>query len=99
VVCQDLAASDRASIDVRLRDANDRRWLVGSAISASRHRGHNQRKNSQKQTISRAEAPIRTSENAELVLQGKRLEQEISTRRPRRSDGSARPGWRLASSV
>ena len=30
VVFQD-AASDRASIDVRLRDANDRRWLAGSA--------------------------------------------------------------------
>jgi hypothetical protein len=43
-----------------------------------------------KQTISRAEAPIRTSKNAELVAQGKRLEQEVSTRRPSRSEGSAR---------
>ena len=47
-----------------------------------------------KQTISRPEAPLRTSENAELVAQGKRLEQEVSTRRPSRSAGSARPDGR-----
>ena len=46
-----------------------------------------------KQTVSRAEAPIGTSEDAELV--GKSLEQEVSTCRPIRSDGSTRPddGW------
>jgi hypothetical protein len=45
-----------------------------------------------KQTVSRAEAPIGTSEDAELVAQGKNLEQEVSTRRPSRSAGSTRPG-------
>jgi hypothetical protein len=44
-----------------------------------------------KQTVSRAEAPIRTGENAELVAQGKRLEQEVSARRASRSEGSTRP--------
>jgi len=43
------------------------------------------------QTVSRAEAPIGTSEDAELVAQGKSLEQEVSTRRPSRSEGSTRP--------
>jgi hypothetical protein len=41
-----------------------------------------------KQTVSRAKAPLRTSEDAELVAQGKSLEQEVSTRRPGRSDRS-----------
>ncbi|MGH9372459.1 MAG: hypothetical protein ACRD15_13085 [Vicinamibacterales bacterium] len=34
------------------------------------------------QTVSWANAPIRTSADAELVAQGKSLEQEVSTRRP-----------------
>ena len=33
-----------------------------------------------KQTVSRAKAPMRTREDAELVAQGKRLEQEVYTR-------------------
>jgi hypothetical protein len=45
-----------------------------------------------KQTVSGAEAPFRTSETAELMAQGKRLEQEISTRRLSRSKGSPHPG-------
>jgi len=44
-----------------------------------------------KQTISAAEAPTRTNENRELVAQGKRLEQEVSTCRPSRSRVSAGP--------
>jgi hypothetical protein len=43
-----------------------------------------------KQAVSRAEALIRTSENAELVA-GKRLEDEVSAPRARRSAGSTRP--------
>jgi hypothetical protein len=34
---------------------------------------------------------MRTREDAELVAQGKSLEQEVSTRRPGRSDRSTRP--------
>ncbi|MGH9373095.1 MAG: hypothetical protein ACRD15_16365 [Vicinamibacterales bacterium] len=34
------------------------------------------------QTVNWAKAPIRTSEDAELVAQGKSFEQEVSTRRP-----------------
>jgi hypothetical protein len=41
--------------------------------------------------VSWAEALIRTSEDAELVAQGKSLEQEVSTRHPSRSEGSTRP--------
>jgi len=37
------------------------------------------------QTVSWAEAPIRASEDAELVAQGKSLEHEVSTRRSGRS--------------
>ena len=44
-----------------------------------------------KQTVSRAEALIGTSEDAELVAQGKRLEQEVSARRARRSERSTHP--------
>src|SRR5438067_181681 len=40
------------------------------------------------QMVSRAEAPIRTSEDAELVAQRNRLEQEISARRPSRWEDS-----------
>jgi len=90
VVGQAVAASDRASIGLRLRDANNRPWLAGSA-SALVATGRQPPQEEPKQTIRRAEAPIRTSENAELVAQGRRLEQEVSTRRPSRSDGSARP--------
>jgi len=43
-----------------------------------------------KQTTSWAEAPIRTSEDTELVAQGKSLEQEVSTRRTKRSEGTNR---------
>jgi len=44
-----------------------------------------------KQTVSWAKAFLRTSEDAQLVMQGKSLEQEVSTRRPSRSDRSPRP--------
>jgi hypothetical protein len=43
------------------------------------------------QPVSWAKAPTRTSEDAKLVAQGKSLEQEVSTRRPSRSDRSTRP--------
>jgi hypothetical protein len=43
-----------------------------------------------KQTVIWAKAFLRTSEDAELVMQGKSLEQEVSAR-PRRSDCSTRP--------
>src|SRR5438094_10676063 len=43
------------------------------------------------QPVSWAKAFIRTSEDAELVAQGNGLEQEVSTRRPSRSDRSTRP--------
>ena len=44
-----------------------------------------------KQTVSWAKAPVGTSEDAELVVQGKNLEQQVSTRRLNRSDRSPRP--------
>jgi hypothetical protein len=44
-----------------------------------------------KQPVSWAKAPIRTSEDAELVAQGKSLEQEVSARRPSLSVRSTRP--------
>jgi S-formylglutathione hydrolase FrmB len=44
-----------------------------------------------KQPVSWANALIRTSEDAELVVQGESLEQEVSTRRLSRSDRSPRP--------
>jgi hypothetical protein len=43
------------------------------------------------QTVSRAKAPLRTSEDAELVSEGKSLKQEVSTRHSGRSDRSPRP--------
>jgi hypothetical protein len=42
-------------------------------------------------TVSWAKAPVGTSQDAELVAQGKNLEQEVSTRRPSRLDPSTRP--------
>jgi len=54
--------------------------------------GPKPRQKQPKQPVSWAKAPIRTSEDAELVAQGKSLEQELSTRRrPSRSDRIARP--------
>jgi len=44
-----------------------------------------------KHPVSWAKALIRTSEDAELAAQGKSLEQEVSTRRPSRSDRCTRP--------
>jgi hypothetical protein len=51
-----------------------------TSTSASLHRGHNLRSSDQKQTVSPAKAPMRTREDAELVTQGKRLEEEVYTR-------------------
>jgi hypothetical protein len=42
------------------------------------------------QTVGRTEAPIRTREDAELVAQGQRLEQEVSTRRLSQPQASIR---------
>jgi len=42
-----------------------------------------------KQTVSWAKAFLRTSEDAELVMQGKSLEQQVSTRR--QADRTAAP--------
>jgi hypothetical protein len=44
-----------------------------------------------KQPVSWAKAFLRTSEDTQLVMQGEGLEQEVSTRRPTRSDRSTRP--------
>jgi hypothetical protein len=44
-----------------------------------------------KQTVSWAKAFLRTSEDSQLVMQGKSLEQEVSARRLRRSGRSTRP--------
>jgi hypothetical protein len=44
-----------------------------------------------KQTVRWAKAPIRTSEDAQLVAQGKTLEQEVPACRRGRSDRSAGP--------
>jgi len=44
-----------------------------------------------KQPVSWAKALIRTREDAELVMQRKSLEQEVSTLRPSRSDRSICP--------
>jgi hypothetical protein len=43
------------------------------------------------QTVKRSKAPIRTRQDAQLVAQGKHLEQEVSTRRQRESDRSEGP--------
>ena len=43
------------------------------------------------QPVSWPKAPLRTSEDAELVAQGKSLEQEVSTRHPGSSDRAPRP--------
>ena len=54
--------------------------------------GPKPRQKQPKQPVSWAKAPIRTSEDAELVAQGKSLEQKLSTRRrPSRSDRITRP--------
>jgi len=79
MVFQD-AVSDGDSIDVILRDASDRRWL-------DQHQrfpppGPQPSQQQPKQTVRWTEASIRTSEDAELVAQGKSLEEEVSTRRP-----------------
>jgi hypothetical protein len=71
-VVQDVA-SDCTSIDVRRRDATDRRWLAGSA-AARRATGATTTAKVAKQTVSRAEALIGTNEDAELVAQRKHLE-------------------------
>jgi hypothetical protein len=78
VVVPAAAASDGSSIHGTLRDATGDRggW---TSTRASFHRGHNRRKHSH-QTVTRAEASIRTSEQAQLVAQGKILEEEVSTR-------------------
>ena len=44
-----------------------------------------------KQTVSWAKVPLRTSQDAELVAQGKSLEQEVYTRRLGCSTRSTRP--------
>jgi hypothetical protein len=44
-----------------------------------------------KQAVSRAKSSIRASDYAQLVVQGKALEQQVSTRRPGESDRSDRP--------
>jgi hypothetical protein len=62
-------------------------WI---STSASRHRGHNHSMNSQNRR-SAGEGALRTSQDAELVAQGKNLEQGISTRRLGRSDRRPRP--------
>jgi len=88
VVFQD-AASDGASIGGILRDANDRRWPAGPAPALHA---------TEATTIAKAakadgqmgKAPIRTSEDAQLVAQGKTLEQEVPARRRGCLDRSAR---------
>src|SRR4051794_36820300 len=44
-----------------------------------------------KQPVRSAKAPVRTRKNTELVVQGKSLEQEVSSRCPIRADRRARP--------
>ena len=88
-VFQDAASAD-ASIVGTLRDANDRQWPAGPALALPAT-GATTTAKQPKQAVSWAKAPLRTSEDAELVAQGKSLEQEVSTRRPDRSDRSTRP--------
>ena len=80
MVFQD-AASDGASMDGIPRDANDRRWLAGPA-PALPSTGATTIAKQPKHTVRWAKEPIRTSEYAQLVAQGKILEQEVSSRRP-----------------
>ena len=89
MVFRDVAGGG-ASIDVRLRAANDRQWLAGSA-PARPATGARTTAKTAKTAGQLAKALIRTSEDAELVAQGKGLEQEVSTRRPSRADPSTRP--------
>jgi hypothetical protein len=42
------------------------------------------------QPVRRPKAPIRTRQDGDLVVQGKHLEQQVSTRRQRESDRSDR---------
>ena len=63
-------------------------WI---STSASRHRGQNHRNNSQNRRSAGRKRLLERAEDAELVAQGKSLEQEVSTRRPIRLDGSTRP--------
>src|SRR5262249_23465399 len=74
-VVQDIA-SDGASIGVRLRDATDRRWLAESAAARPAIEASTSQKQP-KQTVSGAEALMGTSQNTELVAQGKHREQEV----------------------
>jgi hypothetical protein len=73
VVFRDVA-SDGANIDGRLRDAIDRQWLAGSAAALPAS-GARASARTAKTAAQLAKALIRTSENAELVPQGKGLEQ------------------------
>ena len=83
-------ARDGASIDVRLRDANDRLSLAGSAPGLPAT-GATTSAKTPRTDGQRAKAPVGMSEDAELVAQGKNLEQEVSTRRPTRLGLSTRP--------
>jgi hypothetical protein len=73
-------ASDGASIAVRPRDANDRPWPTGSA-PALRATEATTTATTARTDGQLGKALVRTSENAELVAEGKRLEQQVSTRR------------------
>jgi hypothetical protein len=77
-------ASDGANRDGRLRDAIDRQWQAGSAQRFP-PAGPEPAQEQPKQPVTGAKALIRTSAAAELMPQGKGLEQEIPTRCLRRS--------------
>src|SRR5216684_3651667 len=84
------AASDSASIHETLRDANWRLWPAGPAPALSSTEAQPSQAQPE-QAVRWAKASIRTSEYAQLVAQGKMLEQEVSTRGQGRPECSDRP--------
>ena len=80
MVFQDIA-SNGARIDVRFTMPTiDGGWLDQHQRFPTP--GPQPPQQQPKKTVSRAKAPLRTSEDTEFVAESKNLEQEVSTRRP-----------------
>ena len=89
MVFRDVAASDGAGIDVRLCDANARRWLAGLGPALPATRATTTAKTAK--TDGQPGGSAYWNEDAELMAQGMPLEQEVSARRANRSKSSTRP--------
>jgi len=75
------ASRDGASIDVLLRDTNDRQWPGWTSTIASLHRGHNHRNNSHSRRQS-GESADANARGRRAGAQGEGLEQEVYSRCP-----------------